>query len=166
MLFSQVQQAERSQPVQSGRWFARTLGDVAEFFGVHLQTIHSWRQQGMPGVEGAWHLPTVTQWRLAKATKSNETADESERASRRKIAATKAARDELRLQRETDKLVEREAVESEVREMFSIVRARLQALPGEISAGVPNEVRGIVAEESTAKITAALKELAKNGRVE
>lgn len=54
-------------------------------------------------------------------------------------------------------------MEGELREMFSIIRSRLQALPGELSASVPSDVRGLVMEESTAKIVAALKELSKRG---
>lgn len=152
--------------VEEGRWYVRTLAEVAAFFDVALVTVGVWRQEGMPGGEGAWYLPAITQWRVAKAERKHDTADESERASRRKTAAIKAARDELKLKAESGELVERSAVEGWVREAFSIIRARLQSLPGEIASGVPPDVRGGVLEEASSKVNAALRELSKRGRTD
>lgn len=75
----------------------------------------------------------------------------------------KAERDALKLKKELEELVERSAVEGELREMFSVIRARVQALPGEIASSVQADVRAQVMEEATSKIVAALKELSMRG---
>lgn len=166
--FDRLRQADSEDEFEAlerelgARWVCQSLAEVATAFGVHEATVRTWRMEGLPGTEGLWHLPTIIQWRIAKAERrSGVPEDESERASRRKSAAIKASRDEIKLQLETGKLVERDAVEAKLLSMFSVIRARLQALPGEIAASVPAEVRGQVMEESSAKVIQALKELAK-----
>ncbi len=149
--------------VSTERWILRTLGEVAAFFGYHEATIKGWRGEGMPSADDGWDLQAITRWRLARLSKYDGTKDESTRALVREKLRIEVERKKLDLAEREGLLVYRDAVEGELREMFSIIRARLQALPGEIAAGVTASERGHTLEEATAKINTALKELSKLG---
>lgn len=43
-------------------WTARNQSDVAEFFGVALNTVIGWKKMGMPGTRGRWPLDEIAQW--------------------------------------------------------------------------------------------------------
>lgn len=144
------------------RWLLPTLADVAQLLGVHEQTVKNWRGEGLPGEEGRWDMRAIIQWRIAKAEKRGlSIGDESERALLREKTKLDIERKRLELDEKAGKLVYRDAVHGELEEILSIVRVRLQAVPGEIAASVPSEVRGLVMEESSAKVITALKELAR-----
>jgi uncharacterized protein (DUF2267 family) len=65
----------------------------------------------------------------------------------------------LDLRRDSGELVERAAVRQAVEAVFSAVRARLQALPGEIGAGLPADLRSSLIAEWAERIDTALREL-------
>ncbi len=60
------------------KYIARTLGDVAGFFGVALQTVKQWRTgpDPMPGAAGAFDLGEITRWRFEREKKNNRNAPE------------------------------------------------------------------------------------------
>jgi hypothetical protein len=143
-------------------WLVPTLADVAEFFAVHESTVKGWRSQRMPGEPGLWNLQSIVRWRLAKAEQRGLSVDdESERSLLREKTRIDIERKRLELDEKQGRLVYRSAVESVLREGFSLTRARLQALPGEIASAVPADVRSVVLEESDVKVRLALKDLAK-----
>lgn len=55
-----------------GKWRARTLAEVAQFFGLAVQTVKQWRTESppMPGGDGGYDLSEVVRWRLAKLQNS------------------------------------------------------------------------------------------------
>lgn len=44
------------------RWQAQNQTEVAEFFGVSVDTVHLWRKKGMPGSSGRYDLHDVLAW--------------------------------------------------------------------------------------------------------
>lgn len=148
------------------RWTVATLAEVAEFFSCHPQTIKSWRSEGMPGSERAWPLGEIVRWRISRAERRGSDANEGQRALMKEKLRIEVERKKLDLAEREGLFVFRSAVEDELREMFNFIRVRLQALPGEIAASVPADVRALVMEESTAKVVTALKELARGSLVE
>lgn len=88
MLAERVKQAETDEDFQQierelgSRWICETLYEVAEALGLHVQTLHGWRTEGMPGCEGFWSISEIFQWRVARAERRGGSSDdESERAS-------------------------------------------------------------------------------------
>lgn len=56
-----------------------TLRDVAEFFGVAVQTVKQWRvdaSDAMPGTPGAFHLRDVARWRMKRMTDRSPASDQ------------------------------------------------------------------------------------------
>jgi hypothetical protein len=63
------------------QFIVKTLGDVAAFFDVALQTVKQWRvgADGMPGKPGAFDLAEITRWRIEREKKNNRNAPEGSR---------------------------------------------------------------------------------------
>lgn len=166
LVLSLIDAEEEGQQVARGDPFrVFTLAEVADFFGVTEQAAKQWHggPNGMPGIAGAYNLRKIAQWLIAKRNYRNMPADESNRHAMREKIKVETERKRLDLDLKRGKLVEREAVAAVNEEIFSVVRARLEALAGEIATSVPVDVRSIVMEECSAKVRAALMELAKYG---
>ena len=43
-------------------WTASSQGEVAQFFGVSVDTVKNWSKQGMPGSTRNWRLDLIAQW--------------------------------------------------------------------------------------------------------
>lgn len=46
-------------------WYIGSLWEIAEFFGVSVQTICNWRKKArepMPGTHGRYYIPEIVQW--------------------------------------------------------------------------------------------------------
>ena len=55
------------------------LAEVADFFGVALQTVKQWRVDAggaMPGTSGAFNLRDVARWRMSRITDRSPAADQ------------------------------------------------------------------------------------------
>lgn len=143
------------------RWMVATLSEVAAWWGVHEQTIKSWRAEGMPGAEGAWPLKLIAQWRIAKAERRGLAAgEESGQALLREKMRIDIERKQLALDDERGKLVSKEDVLADVTEAFAAVRMRLEALPAEMVIHEPAELRDSKLAEWRDKIRLVLMELA------
>lgn len=164
MMLCQVQSLENAQP--TGKWVCKTLGDVAEFFGVHVQTIHGWRSEKMPGHEGFWHLPSLVKWRLDKAEKRNGNDDmsESERELRRKERRLIIERRQLDLDEKRGLLISKEDSVSGMTEACAAVRLQLESLPALMVMNEPAELRDAKLSEWREKIVLTLKELEAMGQ--
>ena len=57
-------------------WTVDTQPDIAEFFGMSIDTIKNWRKQGMPGTQGSWRLDRIVQWLRSDGPGSSRLADD------------------------------------------------------------------------------------------
>jgi hypothetical protein len=73
-------------------YVVNSLGKVAEFFGVAVQTVKEWRKDpSMPGDQNAWPLDEIARWKIAKAQRSDRgTAPEGKPTSRDVVAERRA----------------------------------------------------------------------------
>ena len=70
-LLDELENSSTAKPVD--RFTVSTLSEVAEFFGLNVQTVKQWRMESppMPGGEGAYSLREVVKWRHNKLTNSD-----------------------------------------------------------------------------------------------
>lgn len=155
-----VESSRPTSPAAAGRLVVRTLGEVAEWFGLELQTVKQWRvgPQGCPGEEGHYDLQAIARWRLARSSArgpSQAKADLEEQALRLGNART-----ELKLAREAGELVTRSAAKSAIRQMFSRLKSQLEQLPDALAPLVPNEVRTDFRRDCVERLRIFLQQLA------
>jgi hypothetical protein len=50
---------------EDSRWVVKTLSEVAEFFGLSVQTVKQWSQESppMPGQRNRWSIKEIVRWR-------------------------------------------------------------------------------------------------------
>jgi phage terminase Nu1 subunit (DNA packaging protein) len=135
--------ADPDEPPPATMW-VKTLREVADWFGVKVQTARQWRTEAppMPGEPGHYDLREITRWRVRKA----ETWSQNEaRAPRNKvadqIAEIELATARLDLARKEGQLVRRDAVLAEARAMAARLAGRLDQLPEEMAAVEPDPQR-------------------------
>lgn len=135
-----------------------TLGRVAEFFGVQLQTVKQWRTgpKPMPGKPGAWPLDQIARWRLSRAT--SQAGGGSQTLKRRKLELENASR-MMRLRRDSGELVSRVHAKAAVEQLFHEIRGRLESIPEEMIASVPPELQPQLLDDWRDKIAGVLKQL-------
>jgi len=144
-----------------GRVVLRTLGEVAEWFGLELQTVKQWRvgPNGCPGEEGAYDVQAIARWRLARNTGSR--GDSGVRAELEQQALRlQIARAELKLQAESGELVTRAAAKSAIRGMFARLKAQIEQLPDALAPLVPSEVRTDFRRDCVDRVRIFLAQLA------
>jgi phage terminase Nu1 subunit (DNA packaging protein) len=135
---------EESDEPPPATMFVTTLREVADWFGVKVQTARQWRTEAppMPGEPGHYDLREITRWRVRKA----ETWSQNEaRAPRNKvadqIAEIELATAKLDLAKKEGVLVRRDAVLAEARAMAARLAGRLDQLPEEMAAVEPDPER-------------------------
>lgn len=134
--------------VSSGKWVATTLGEVAEVFGLAVQTVKQWRMESppMPGEPGAYPIPEIVQWRLAKLSGT----DLTERKKRQEIelAEIQIESKRLDLEREKGNIIERGDIELWVAQALIELREGVMQLPEILVAASPPEVKSFVRTET------------------
>lgn len=132
----------------SDRWVATTLGEVAEVFGLAVQTVKQWRMESppMPGEPGAYPIPEIVQWRLAKLSGT----DLAERKKRQEIelAEIQIESKRLELEREKGNILERGDVELWVAQALIELREGVMQLPEMLVAASPPEIKSFVRTET------------------
>lgn len=145
------------QPPEAYEWpdrFVPSINKAAAFFGVTPSTYQRWLDLGLPAkTDRGWDLLWALRWRFRRLVEEQRgqgqgrggltdiDGDKSHgelTKDKLLIHNTKAM---LELRKLNDELIEVSAVEAEVRSMITAVRQRLQALPGELAAGIPPELR-------------------------
>ena len=158
-------EAELGLPPDDCRWIVTTLAVVAEFFGVHEQTVKGWRAEGMPGTERAYKLTELAQWRIMKAERrGGSLGDVSERSLIRAERELNCERKRHELDAMQGKLIDKEQALADITEAFAAVRMRLEALPAEMVVAEPADVRDAKLAEWKSKIRLVLQELAAMGQ--
>jgi hypothetical protein len=130
---------------------------VAEYIG-----------RGCPGEQGKYPLDLIVAWVRdniwAKAA-NGEGPGRKELAEIRKLEA-QATKVEAQIQRELGQLVERAIMLDAVAKLFHVVRARLQAIPGEIASGYDPAIRNDLQIDVEHKIAMILAEMASWARAQ
>lgn len=149
---------QESRTAQAGRWRAKTLAEVAQFFGVATQTVKQWRTETppMPGGELGYQLNEVVRWRLAKL--QNSGAMDAKR-----LAEVEAIRlvNERRTMENAQKrglLIEREEVERDMSLLWSRLAARLQGIGERVAALVPADTKATTKDRVEQEIRIIQKE--------
>ena len=148
-------------PSVPGRVILRTLGEVAEWFGLELQTVKQWRvgPNGCPGEEGAYDVQAIARWRLARNAGSR--GDSGVRSELEQQALRlQIARAELKLQAESGELVTRAAAKSAIRGMFANLKSQIEQLPDALAPLVPSEVRTDFRRDCVDRVRIFLAQLA------
>jgi hypothetical protein len=139
---------ESNEAQGRGRFVASTLGQVAEFFGLALQTVKEWRLASppMPGEPGNYPLPEIVRWRLSRL-KNNELTDELRRADLEKTQCqVEAAR--IALDEKKANILDRADVELWAAVALTEVREGVMQLPEMLAASAPEQLKAFVREES------------------
>jgi transposase len=123
--------------------------DVAEHFGVSVDTVGDWRKLGMPGRRGRWDLQAIKAWRDDRKASSNkapvEIAEQLGRARLKREVnaaereASRARREAIELQRVEGSLVDAAAVDEFLSDLAASLRTAGRLLRqkfGEQAAGL------------------------------
>lgn len=127
----------------------KTIKDIAEFYGLHLNTVRDWIKAGCPYVQrgfkggGAgkeWLLDPVEveKWKIAREVKKavgDADLTDIEEAKRRKVAA-EASLVELELMREQGLVVEIEKITSKLNDELVNFRAKMLSIPTKVVSQV------------------------------
>jgi hypothetical protein len=125
---------QESRTAQAGRWRARTLAEVAQFFGVATQTVKQWRTETppMPGTEGAWDLSEIVRWKMDRL--SGLTARSAKAMQDLERGKVKLQAEQLELEQLKASLVERADVEEWATIVLTETRNLFMQIPGAVSA--------------------------------
>lgn len=125
---------EETRTARAGKWTAKTLAEVAQFFGVATQTVKQWRTETppMPGSEGAWDLAEIVRWKLDKL--SGMTARSAKALQDLERGKVKLQAEQLELQQLKATLVERSEVEEWATTVLTEARNLFLQIPGAVSA--------------------------------
>ena len=132
---------------KKGPFVVGSLAKVAAFWGITETTIkRDWKPAGMPGKPKCWDLAAIARWqrkRWAKRAKATAGPDH-------RLKVAQAAREELRLGKEQEKLVNANDVRLDrlrlVRWMKGIFDRAGSELSMQLSGRKPPEVRRFVDE--------------------
>lgn len=155
--------AEHAPSTPHSKFTARTLGEVAAFLGVQLQTVKEWRSgpDPMPGSEGAWPLAEIVRWRFAKLQFQLREPTGSGKAARQDTQLDiRNARELLKLRHESGELISREAAKTAVRQMFHRLRGQIQPIPELLAASVPADQRADFLFDARTRVNLFLNSLA------
>ena len=131
-----------------GRFALSTLGEVAEFFGVALQTAKEWRQASppLPGDPGNYPLKEIVRWRLARLSR-NELSDELRHEQVDKLRVqTEAAR--IELEKLKASILDRHDVELWAATALVELREGIMQLPEMLAASAPQELKNFARDEA------------------
>ena len=131
-----------------GRFVLSTLGEVAELFGVALQTCKEWRQASppLPGSPGNYPMKELIRWRFARVSR-NELSDELRHEQVQKLrVATESARIELEVLKAS--VLDRQDVDLWASVALTEIRESIMQLPEMLAASAPESLKSFVREES------------------
>lgn len=140
------------------RWVEESLGDVAAFFGLSVQTVKQWRMETppLPGQEGHWSLPEIVRWKLDRTMQSSLL--EAQRTERLREMRLKNQLQEIQLQEKRGELLCRVEVESDLAIVASRLRNRIENFGYEAAQCCPDDVRSHVKAAVDQRVRIALKE--------
>ena len=130
------------------RWSASTLGEVAEFFSMALQTVKQWRMETppMPGSDGVYPLKEIVKWRLDKVLQTDLAA--AKRQQDFELGRIQVETKQIELDREKALILDRQDVELWAATALIELREGIQQLPEMLAASAPQELKDFTREES------------------
>jgi phage terminase Nu1 subunit (DNA packaging protein) len=149
-----------------------TRRGIASAFGVHMQTVTGWEQEGMPialrgarGRPSMYRLPDCIEWKTTRDVKALGGGEELSPQVEKALLDRKRREElELKILQRRGELVEVADVEREFEDCANAVKARLRRIPDAVAdrvltAGGPHAVKALL----LAEIDAALTELSERG---
>lgn len=139
---------------------------VAAFFDVSRRTVEDWKTKGMPvRGERQYEVGEIARWRASFQKRDISDSDIEKRLKVAETRKTEAAATvgEVRAKRAIGEVMETRFTVAALGTMAAMVRARLQAIPGEMASSFPPEIRHDLMLEIEQKISLALIELANQG---
>lgn len=126
------------------KYLARTLGQVAEFFGVEVQTVKEWRKHpDMPGKAGAWPLDEIARWKLYRASRANGAGDgDGEPKGTELVAQRRAVLLDIEIAQKKGELIEVDIVERLVARHVAVHNTLADELKDKVLALLPRSIKG------------------------
>ncbi len=159
-----VDQAD-DPPDDEERWFVATLAEVAEFVGRATDTVRHWRTEKppMPGKPGRYDVREILRWCIARHERRKPKQSSEKLALEKQKLELEVESKRDKVERESARLVRRDAVDEAVRRAHERIRNRLEQLPDELArslpARVPTDVAIDVVNDFRHMIDLALREL-------
>lgn len=141
--------AEIERLLQSDcKFVATTLGEIAELFGVNVQTVKQWRTESppMPGVSGEYPIGDVIRWRLAKV--QNNDLNTAQKQQNLELGEIKLQTERMELAKAKGELLERADVELWAATALIEAREMIMSLPEMLATSSPPELRDFVRSEA------------------
>ena len=144
---------------RANRWVCRTLSEVAQFFGMALQTVKQWRTETvpMPGDEGYYDLSEIVKWKLDKL--SGLTARNAKHMQDLERGRVKLEAERLELARLRASMVHRDEVEEWAEIALTEARNLFLQIPGVVAAVCSLSEKDEVQEQVEAMIRETLHTL-------
>lgn len=131
-----------------GRWSASTLGEVADLFGVALQTVKQWRTEvpQMPGAEGNYPVKDIIKWRRDKDLQTDLAA--AKRQQDFELGQIQVESKRLELDREKGAILDRQDVELWASTALIELREGVMQLPEILAASAPQDLKDFTRSET------------------
>ena len=138
-------------------------GAVAQYFGVSLRSVSTWRIQGMPGEPGRYDLDAIEEWRGQQGNRGGST--EAERA---KLLLTERRIKEIKLHQFEGQVIPIDPVLRIVRRIIGELKAYLNELPDMLIAHLPTDMpsdeKADIRQQLNAEVDQAYRVLSEMGR--
>jgi len=127
------------------------LAEVAQFFGLQVQTVKQWRVEPvpLPGVPGKFNLSDAVKWYVAKANaRAGSGLSEELKATEIRLKAAQAKQKELEIAQTEGGLVPLADVELWAATALIEAREMIMQLPEMLAASAPPELKNFVRSET------------------
>lgn len=145
------------------RWHAKTTDEVAEFLGLSdRRSVQAYFAKGCPSekTKDGYDLQAIMLWVKANVwCKSGKDSGRLEEAEIRKAEAD-ATLKETKVKQLIGQLISKVVVIAALSKLFNEIRARLQAIPGELASSIPPELRTDLTLDLETKINLILTGMA------
>jgi hypothetical protein len=148
---------ERLAEIRSELCTVANLVTLAERLDVSLTTLQNWRRQGMPGIDGAWDIVEINNWREQRPDERGKTPKmlELELNNLRLDVEMK----EVALQKNRSGFVSIAAAEAVCEEIRLKVEACISSLPDELASVVPESFRADAVYEIRQQVQLILRKM-------
>lgn len=154
--------AASSSSRKGKRLVARTLDELGQVLGVSSRQAATYLANGCPGSQGDYDLALIVPWVRDNVWRKKDGDAEPTRRELAEIRKLEAQTilSEAKAAQHLGRLVERGAMLSAVGQLLNTIRARLQAMPAEVSTGFAPEIRGDLQLDLEHRIAMILSEMA------